>query len=190
MLLAIAALLAAVAVGAVVVEKRRWLEPDHSLDRLTQVKPSMVPGAGNGLFAAMPIVNDTLVAELGGRLIDFAESGDLQHRALLPECGKQAEAYCCLEAKVGGGPGAMINFAPRAVNGVDLGLQNVRLESFCRRPYLGFFAVRDIATGEELFTSYGKKGEYDYAFMELPAVKRFFCARPGVDCRERYDWEP
>jgi SET domain-containing protein len=189
-LLAGAALVAFAALGVgVYSERRRYLRADTRLDRRTVVKPSQIPGAGNGLFAARFIPKDDRIAELGGRLAASGEPFDHHYSAQLPPCAASAEApFAYLDARFGGGNGAMINFAPLSVNGVDLGLRNADLVAFCRRPYIGFVASRDIPAGEEIFTSYGS--DYEYDFMAFPAVKAFFCARAGVDCSERYEWRP
>lgn len=190
-LLGAAALLAAAAIGVGLWSQRRLnMTADAKLDRRTAVRPSQIPGAGNGLFAVERISKGELIAELGGRLVAPGEYLPPHYNAELPPCGAAAEApFAYVDARFGGGSGAMINFAPVSVNGVDLGLQNAEIVGFCRRPYLGFQASRDILPGEEIFASYGKATEYDYEFMAFPAVKAWFCARAGVDCSRRYEWE-
>src|SRR6185503_13136376 len=45
------------------------LKINKELDKRTEIKPSAIPGAGNGLFAVTPIKKGDVVGELGGQLI-------------------------------------------------------------------------------------------------------------------------
>jgi hypothetical protein len=45
------------------------LKIDKELDKRTEIKPSIIPGAGNGLFAKAKIKQGEVIGYLGGRLV-------------------------------------------------------------------------------------------------------------------------
>lgn len=169
----------------------RVFHGDPALDVKTTVAPSRIPGAGNGLFAAVPIKKGEIIAEMGGKLVFHARFPQAERGYLFaaPPCAKwDLWPYDALDGRVHGGHASKINFAPRTLNGRETGFQNARGYTMCRRPYVAFHATRDLAPGEEILTSYGPM--YDYDFMDFPAVRDHFCRLLGEDCSTRYTWEP
>lgn len=182
--------LAAVAVCAWFLRPRVFW-PDSRLDEKTYVAPSRIPGAGNGLFAARPIARGEIIAEMGGELV-FEDKISRERRGYLfaaPSCAlRDIWPYTALDGRRAGGHASRINFAPSRINGVPTNLQNARGLYMCRRPYVYFEAVRDIARDEEILASYG--AIYDYEFMSQPQVQAYFCRITGIDCRQGFSWEP
>lgn len=161
------------------------------LDQRTVIAPSKIPGSGFGLFARVAIKEGEVIGELGGQLL--AEPDPLNPSAYLaglPDCAVAAlQPYRYLDSKDHGGHVSRSNFAPRAINGKETNFQNARIHRICEAPYVVFVATKDIAPGAEIWASYGP--HYDYErFMHAPAVRDFFCGLAGVDCREKYDFEP
>ncbi len=169
----------------------RSLSGDPALREKTTIAPSIIPGAGRGLFAARDLKQGERVADMGGRLV-FERSVPRGKRGFLyavPECAEEdIWPWDAVDGSRGGGPGSMINFAPSRINGIPTGFQNVRGVLTCDPPYVVFEAIRDIPAGTELWTSYGPV--YGYDFMDVPAVRDFFCDLAGLDCSSRFDWEP
>lgn len=161
------------------------------LDQRTVIAPSKIPGSGFGLFARVAIKEGEVIGELGGQLL--AEPDPLNPSAYLaglPDCAVATlQPYRYLDSKEHGGHVSRSNFAPRAINGKETNFQNARIHRICEAPYVVFVATKDIAPGVEIWTSYGP--HYDYErFMHAPAVKDFFCGLAGVDCKEKYEFEP
>lgn len=183
-------LVALLAVPAVLFRNRRFA-PDASLDGKTYVAPSLIPGAGDGLFAARDLKKGEVIAEMGGALV-FEATVPHDKRGYLIKPPKCAEGdvwpFDAIDGRGTGGLGTKINFAPRVINGVETGLQNVRGREMCRRPYIFFEATRDIPGGAELLTSYGES--YDYDFMAFEAVRAHFCRLVAADCDAGFDWKP
>ena len=167
------------------------LKIDQDLDKRTIVKPSLIPGAGNGLFAAVPIKQGDVIGMLGGQLrTDEDYPPGNYYLASIPECAwEETKPYKYLDSKHFGAHVSRINFAPKTINGQATGFQNAALRQLCNYPYVIFVALKDVAPGEELWASYGPHYHYD-AFMYEPAVKEFFCNQAKVDCREKYTFEP
>lgn len=161
------------------------------LDQRTVIAPSKIPGSGFGLFARVAIKEGEVIGELGGQLL--AEPDPLNPSAYLAglsDCAVAAlQPYRYLDSKDHGGHVSRANFAPRTINGKETNFQNARIHRICEAPYVVFVATKDIAPGAEIWASYGP--HYDYErFMDAPAVRDFFCGLAGVDCREKYDFEP
>jgi SET domain-containing protein len=167
----------------------RTLKIDRSLDQQTVIRPSRIPGAGNGLFAAVPIARGQVIGHLGGRLVSAKDyPADQSYVAAIPECAwPETSPASYLDARDEFAPGhvSKINFAPARINGRETGFQNADLRGLCTWPYVHFVATRDISAGEEIFASYGSKYPYD-EFMQIPAVRNFFCGLIEVDCRNGY----
>lgn len=162
-----------------------------SYDRRTEVRPSLIPGAGDGLFVVEPIASGEVVGELGGRLIaEGTGEADNHYLVTLHECAHaRTHPYTLLDSRELGGQVKRINFAPRTINGIETGLQNAAIEARCVPPYVAFVALRDLHPGEEVLSSYG--AAYDYQrFMYHPEVRRYFCARTSIDCSVAYAFEP
>lgn len=167
------------------------LHADPRYDLRTEIAPSAIPGAGNGLFARTKIREGEIIGELGGELIDEPDlDNPSAYLAGLAECPSiMATPYRYLDSKVHGGHASRINFAPRTINGVATNLQNARIDRLCHGPYVLFVATRDIEPGEEVWASYGPHYNYE-RFMYVPAVRDFFCGLVHMDCRETFEFEP
>lgn len=167
------------------------LKIDDGLDKRTEIKPSLIPGGGKGLYALVAFKQGDVIGMLGGQLrSDEDYPVGNYYVASIPECAwEETKPYKYLDSKHFGAHVSRINFAPKTINGIDTGFQNSALRQMCNYPYVIFVALRDIAPGEELWSSYGPHYHYD-AFMYEPAVKEFFCARAKIDCRENYSFEP
>lgn len=167
------------------------LKIDENLDKRTAIKPSLIPGGGNGLFAAVPFKQGDVIGMLGGQLrTDEDYPAGNYYLASIPECAwEETKPYKYLDSKHFGAHVSRINFAPRTINGIDTGFQNAALRQLCNYPYVIFVALRDIPAGAELWASYGPHYHYDQ-FMYEPAVREFFCQQAKIDCREKYSFEP
>jgi len=167
------------------------LKIDDELDKRTVIKPSMIPGAGNGLYAGVAIKQGEVIGMLGGQLrSDEDYPPGNYYLASIPECAwEETKPYKYLDAKYFGANVSRINFAPRQINGLDTGFQNAELRQLCDYPYVIFVALRDIEPGREIWSSYGPHYPYNQ-FMYEPAVKEFFCNQAKIDCRENYFFEP
>jgi SET domain-containing protein len=167
------------------------LTPDPRYERKTAIRPSQIPGAGNGLYAVAPIRKADVIGELGGRLLAEIEDDEGYHYAAsILECAwPSSGSYRFLDSRDHGGHVSRINFAPSGINGVETHLQNAALEQLCEPPYVVFVALQDIAPGEELLASYGEQYDYD-PFMQLPEVQAYFCAVTQIDCSEGFTFEP
>ena len=199
----IASLCALILMGIARVEVARGAEPgkspplvpilkiDQGLDKRTAIKPSLIPGAGNGLFAAVAIQRGDVIGMYGGQLrTDEDYPAGNYYLASIPECAwEKTQPYRYLDGKHFGAHVSRINFAPLKINGFDTGFQNAALRQLCNYPYVIFVALRDLAAGEEIWASYGPNYHYD-AFMYEPAVREFFCDYAKIDCRESYSFEP
>ena len=163
------------------------VEINREYETRTVIRPSRIPNAGNGLFAAAQIKQGDVIGELGGRLVpDGDESLGNHYIASIPECAReQTNPYKYINAKEHGGHVSRINFAPSEINGVKTNLQNAAIKQICESPYFLFVALRDIEPGEEIWSSYGP--DYDYSnFMALSEVRDFFCGLLKIDCSEEY----
>jgi SET domain-containing protein len=163
------------------------LSINKEYEKKTVIKKSRIPGAGNGLYAAVKIKKDETIGELGGRLVsDDDESQGNHYIASIPECAwNKTHPYKYIDAKEHGGHVSRINFAPSEINGIQTGLQNAAIKQICDYPYFIFVALRDIEPGEEIWASYGPDYEYGH-FMDIPEVRDFFCGLVGVDCRDQF----
>jgi SET domain-containing protein len=157
------------------------------------IKPSHIPGAGMGLFAAKDIPKDTMVTHYEGKKITRKEYNALHEKSehwymfTMPECANEPnfpyidgnrEHY-----------GSKVNFAPAKINGKPTKLQNVHFLKHCEDPYIRLYATRDIKKGEELYVSYGSI--YNYHFMDFPEVQEFFLKKSGIQLKpkEKFTFE-
>jgi SET domain-containing protein len=165
------------------------LTANKEYEKRTVIKKSMIPNAGNGLFAAVKIKKGEVIGELGGRLVEENDPARGNHYiASLPECAwNEASPYKYIDSKDYGGHVSRINFAPSMINGVETDFQNATIKQLCHRPYFIFIALRDIDPGTEIWSSYGPHYDYD-RFMKAPAVRDFFCALAKIDCRKKYTY--
>lgn len=169
----------------------RVLHINKALDQRTVIRPSAIPGAGNGLFAAALIKKGQVIGELGGRLVTDKDPAMGNHYiASIPRCAwEETKPYKYLDSKDYGGKVSRANFAPRKINGIETKFQNAEIRQLCHYPYFEFVAVTDIEPGMEIWTSYGPHYGYN-RFMYVPAVRNFFCGRLSIDCRKKYTFEP
>ncbi len=166
------------------------LKINRELDKRTVIKPSTIPNAGDGLFAAAPIRAGEVIGELGGRLMT-PEDPILGNHYLgsIPECAwEETKPYRYLDSKDFGGNVSRANFAPSKINGIETHFQNAGIRQLCVYPYFIVIALRDIEPGTEIWTSYGPYYEYD-RFMREPAVRDFFCALLDIRCGENYSYD-
>lgn len=166
------------------------LKIDNELDKRTEVKPSLIPGGGNGLFAKVKINGGEVIGHLGGRLRTPEDYPAGNHYiASIAECAWEETApYQYLDSKEFGGNVRRINFAPSKINGLDTGFQNAAIRQLCEYPYVLFVALKNIEPGAEIWASYGP--HYDYnRFMNEPAVRDFFCGLMKLDCSENYSYD-
>lgn len=165
-----------------------FLDYNREYDKRTVVKPSLIPGAGNGLFALERIKKGEVIGELGGKLVtdSYADNGYL---AAIPECAwKRTRPFKRMDAEVNGGNVSRINFAPSKINGQETNFQNAEIDQICKPPYVIFQATRDIEPGEEIYAGYGP--DYDYEkFMKYPAVRDYFCGLRRIDCSKSFKYE-
>src|ERR687889_607379 len=90
------------------------LKINQQYEKTTVIKKSTIPGAGNGLYAAVKINKDEIIGELGGRLVsDDDESHGNHYIASIPECAwEKTQPYKYIDAKEHGGNVKRVNFAP------------------------------------------------------------------------------
>lgn len=161
---------------------------NKELDKRTVIKKSLIPGAGNGLFAVVKIKKGEVIGHLGGRLLEEFPQGNHYVGALIECAQKEAHPYKYLDSKDQGANVSRINFAPSKINGIDTNFQNAGIKRLCKSPYFEFVALKDIAAGEEILSSYGPNYDYE-RFMRIPEVRDFFCGLIKTDCREMYSYE-
>ena len=161
---------------------------NKELDTHTVIKKSRIPGSGNGLFAVVKIKKGDVIGHLGGRLlVEFPQCN--HYVGALIECAqKEAQPYKYLDSKDQGANVSRINFAPSKINGIDTHFQNAGIRRLCQAPYFEFVALKDIAAGDEIWSSYGPNYDYE-RFMRIPEVRDFFCGLLKTDCREKYTYE-
>jgi hypothetical protein len=80
-----------------------------------------------------------------------------------------------------------VNYAPSTINRQPTNLQNVFFQNKCTAPYVRLYATRAIEAGEELYVDYGP--EYDYAFMEVPAVQEYLLQVTGIEPEPTFTWD-
>ena len=161
---------------------------NKELDKRTVIKKSLIPGAGNGLFALVRIKKGEVIGHLGGRLLEEFPQGNHYVGALIECAQKEAHPYKYVDSKDNGANASRINFAPSKINGIDTHFQNAGIKRLCKPPYFEFVALKDIAAGEEIWSSYGPNYDYE-RFMRIPEVRDFFCGLIKTDCREKFTYE-
>lgn len=158
-------------------------------EKRTVIRQSTIPNAGSGLFAVTKIKEGEVIGELGGRLL--SEDGypeDNHYIASIPECAwEKTRPYKYIDSRDHSGNVSRINFAPSEINGWQTHFQNAAIRQICDHPYVIFVALKDIAPGEEIWSTYGPHYEYD-KFMTVPEVRDFFCALSRIDCREEFTY--
>src|ERR1700745_2211144 len=102
------------------------LKTNNEYDKRTVIRKSLIPNAGNGLFAVVKIIKGEVIGQLGGRLVTEQDYPHGNHyMAAIPECAwKKTYPYKYIDSKNYGAHVSRINFAPREINGVDTHFQN------------------------------------------------------------------
>src|SRR6185295_17155759 len=77
------------------------LKIDGDLDKRTEIKPSLIPGAGNGLYAAVAIKQGDVIGMLGGQLrSDEDYPPGNYYLASIAECAwEETKPYKYLDSK-------------------------------------------------------------------------------------------
>jgi hypothetical protein len=156
-----------------------------------EVRASLIPGAGEGLFAKVDIPKDTYVGYYRGKYLAPGTSDALAgtHEGLylftLPECA-QDDTRDTIAGDVEDYV-SKVNFAPETINGQPTDLQNVFFATSCKEPFVRMYAKRRIEGGDELYVDYGP--HYDYGFMDRPEVQEYFMKVAGIDGGPAFDWE-
>lgn len=158
-------------------------------EKKTEIRKSLIPGAGDGLFALVKIHQYEVIGQYAGTLLTKqGHPNDHAYVVLLPDCvlGK-TRPYLFIDGKEGGAHASKINFAPGSINGVKTKLQNSYIFCLCKHPYVLILASRDIEPGEEIYCSYGK--QYNYKpFMSDPGVRNYFCDLLKIDCSKGFEY--
>jgi hypothetical protein len=89
--------------------------------------------------------------------VTYEEVTEGSYAASLPDCAlDKMSPFWYIDASVGGGHAAKVNFAPRTINGAATLLQNTKIKLSCTAPYVFFATTREVKKGEEFLTTYGK----------------------------------
>lgn len=158
---------------------------------MVEVRQSLIPGAGEGLFAKVDIPDGTYIGSYAGRLVTPEESDAMQgtkegeYLFFLPACAND-EAHDSIAGDMEDYI-SKVNYAPATINRQPTYLQNVTFENFCEPPYVRLFAMRKIDANEELYVDYGP--DYNYDFMEFPAVQEHLLRVTGISKAAEFTWE-
>src|SRR5262245_35129297 len=91
------------------------LKINKDLDKRTEIRPSAIPGSGDGLYALSQIAKGDVIGELGGQLVaeeDYPPGN--YYMASIPECAwEETKPFKYLDAKHFGAHVSRINFAPK-----------------------------------------------------------------------------
>jgi hypothetical protein len=148
-----------------------------------EIRPSLIPGAGEGLFALVDIPKDTYIGPYEGRYLAPGKSNVLAgtreglYLFTLPDC-----AVDDTKDTIAGDMDhyvSKVNYAPETINGKKTDLLNVFFATSCKEPHVRLYAKRAIEAGEELYVDYGP--HYDYHFMNLPEVQEYFSRASGIE---------
>jgi hypothetical protein len=177
---------AAPAVGA---SRRDLTTTPHP--EMVAIRSSLIPGAGEGLFAEVDIPDGTYIGFYRGDYVTPEESDAMQdtkegeYLFFLPLCADDE-----LHDSIAGDMNdyvSKVNYAPRTINRQPTHLQNVIFKNMCEEPYVRLYATRAIEAGEELYVDYGP--DYDYAFMEIPTVQDYLLRVTGIAKEDAFTWE-
>ena len=164
--------------------------PDGTHLSMVEIRDSLIPGAGKGLFAKFDIPEETYIGFYDGRYltdeeIDALDDLHASYLFLVPECAEEA-VYTGIVGDLNH-PISKVNFAPAEINGRKTNLQNVEFREQCEEPYEQLYTIRDVEAGEELYTDYGP--EYDYDFMAYDTVRQHFVEATGIPAQDEFTWE-
>ena len=121
--------------------KRRWV---HGVE----VRPSLIPGGGDGLFATRDFASGEVLGEYYGRVLSLLQAHQLEDRDYLMG-GFGLNAH--LDAKFSvTAPGRYVN------DHFDQSRLNARFDKDKKRRRATVVAIRRIRRGEEVYVSYGE----------------------------------
>jgi hypothetical protein len=157
---------------------------------LVEVRPSHIPGAGDGLFAKVFIPEGTYIGFYEGDYVTEAEADAIEGKPsdylfFIPDCANDPY-YESIAGDVDHYV-SKVNFGPLEINGKPTNLQNVDFDLHCEEPYARLVATRDIKAGEELLSDYGPS--YPYGFMDLPAVQDYLLGAATIEPAEEFTWD-
>lgn len=114
---------------------------------------SQIPNSGKGLFTAIPIYKDEMIAVFHGEILTEIQAetriakGDDRYFILLPN----GEILGSMQTQ------CFAKFANDASISTDKRFKNNTKIAFDDNQQVGLIALRKIAAGEEIFCAYGKK---------------------------------
>ena len=158
---------------------------------LVEVRPSLIPGAGEGLFAKEDLPVGTYIGDYTGRYITPEETDAEQgthageYIFFIPPCAK-VEKYDAIL----GDPDhyiSKVNYAPAKINGQKTRLQNVEFDLMCTEPYVRLHTIRPVDKDAELYADYGR--DYDYHFMDNPDVQEYLLRAANIEPSEEFTWD-
>ncbi len=143
-----------------------------NLESSLEIKTSLIPKSGNGVFAKNKLEADVIIGAYTGKFITEEEYNVLVKKDLwqyimwFKDCAKQTSGkYVGVDGREEGSVATRINYAPAK-------FQNVKFEKLCTPPYVLVRTLRAIEKGEELYIDYGSY--YDYEFMKDKDIQKFF----------------
>ncbi len=136
-----------------------------------EIRTSGIPHAGNGVYTKVAIPDGSYLGAYTGEFITDEEyqrrlnADRWQYMMGLLDCAKPHAGGIATIDGIDGNVFTRMNYAPAE-------FRNVKFEKICEAPFVKIMALRDIATGEELWVDYGPNYRYD--FMNDAAVVKFF----------------
>ncbi len=153
-----------------------------NFEKYLEVKTSLIPTAGKGLFSTVFIPKGAYLGHYAGTFISEKEHWKLYrenrwHYVMrLDDC---SASFTGGYTRIDGANGNMFS----RMNYAHKELQNVRFKKICFFPYVKVMATRDIRPGEELYVDYGPY--YNYDFMDNKEVVEFFTKKSGGNRKVR-----
>jgi len=164
--------------------------PDGTHLSMVEIRDSLIPGAGKGLFAKFDIPAGTYIGFYDGTYLTEEEVDALDdlrsaYLFIIPECADEP-VYTGIAGNLEH-PISKVNFAPATINGQATNLQNVDFLERCEEPYEKLYTTRFVRAGEELYTDYG--AEYPYDFMAFESVQAYFLEASGIPAADTFEWD-
>ena len=116
------------------------------------VATSQIPNSGNGLFTAVDIYKDEMIAVFTGELLtdcqaaEYAEKGNDRYFIMMPD----GSTLDCMNSD------CFAKYANDASVNSETNFKNNSKIAFDDNGQVGLIALRKIKSGEEIFCSYGK----------------------------------
>jgi hypothetical protein len=136
-----------------------------------EVKQSLIPKAGKGVFAKTDIPERVVLGSYTGKFITHKEHLELEKKGKwqyvmgLHYCAyENSKDFTAIDG-INGNVFSKINYAPRQ-------FQNTEFIKICEPPYVQIITIKPISKGQELYVDYGI--HYIYDFMEDPIIKEYF----------------